>query len=139
MGVHRGVVESDRVLRRLADRRPGQLEKQHLTITGGVGVARDRQRTERLARKLRAFDRKALRFRRDHGEAERLREIGAEADAVAGHVGADAMHHDRLQDRAVQPRLRDRGVAVLAFEHRQDPGEGRAADLAHAAVRGRLA
>ena len=134
VGVDRGVVEGVAVLGRLADRRPGQLVEQHLAIARRVGMARHGDLAERLAREGRALDRELLRLRGGHREPERLREVGAKAGAVARHVGADPVHHDDLEDRPLGARLSERRVARLAVEQRQDPAEGRAADLADAGV-----
>ena len=52
---------------------------------------------------------------RDDCEAERPRQVGAEAGAIAGHVRADAVHHDHLEDRPLRPSLPERRIAVLAL------------------------
>ena len=137
MSEGRGIVEGDRLFGRLADRRPGELVEQHLPVAGRVGVARDGQRAERLAWR-RPPPRSGTPWRRvrDHREAERPRQVGAEASAIAGHVRADAVHHDHLEDRPLRPSLPDRRIAVLALEHRQNAGECWAAHLALPGVYG---
>ena len=134
VGVYRGAVEGIAFLRRLTDRRPGQLEEQHLAIARPVGVARHGQLAQRLAGKTGRLDRELFRFRRDDREAQRLRQIGGQAGAIAGHVGTDAMHHDHLENRAVRTGLAKWRIARLALEHRQDPGEPRTAHLAQARI-----
>ncbi|MGH6917639.1 MAG: hypothetical protein ACREJ0_08035 [Geminicoccaceae bacterium] len=70
VGMDSGIVEGDRIPGRLADRRPGQLEEQHLAIAGDVGVACDAQLAEGLAGEGGRRDRERFRFRCDHREPE---------------------------------------------------------------------